>query len=424
MHWSEKTKIKHAFAVEKKYLRSRRRVLFAGFLLALMGGASYAWGVFIVPMTREFGWTKAEATLPFTVFMVVFALFMVPAGKIQDKIGPKKVSLIGALLFFAAYGLASFVVKFPSPWWLICTYGIIGGMACGFTYACVAPPARKWFPEKPGFAVSLAVMGFGLAALIIAPLKAKYFIPMYGIGGTFWILAIVTSVVSVVASVMIKNPPKHWLPPQQESSGKSNDDNIKIITEIAPGKMIKTGAFWLMWLMFAMVAAGGLVAIGFLPSYGEKAVGLLPVEAALAVSIFAGFNGLGRPLAGFLGDKFGIMSVMALTYFIQAVTFFAFDFFAVNISGLYVSAALLGWGYAVTLALFPSLTSLFFGVKHLGYNYGVVFTAFGVGALAPFAGSWIIDVTGNFTPAFIISGIASAIGMFLALIIKRKYLPN
>ena len=413
----------HVQAKTKHRSYARWKIPFAGFLLALMGGASYAWGVFVVPMTERFGWTKTEATLPFTVFMVVFALAMAPAGKLQDRIGPKKVSAAGALLFLLAYGLASLLGTFTSPWWLVGTYGFLGGIACGLTYACVAPPARKWFPEKPGFAVSLAVMGFGLAALVIAPIKAKYLIPNYGIEGTLLFLAVLTSSVSFAAAKITRNPPAGWLPSEPASLIKKNE-NLRIREEVLPKKMIREKSFWFIWVTFALVSAGGLVALGFIPSYGEKVIGLTPLKAALAVSFFAAFNGLGRPLAGFLGDKFGILNVMSVTYFVQAVTFLAFSVFAVSQLTLYISAALLGWGYAVTLALFPTLTSLFFGVRHLGFNYGVVFTAFGVGALAPSVGSWITDATGSFVWPFILAGLAVSAGMFLTLVIKRKYFPH
>ncbi len=415
--------MKHIRVKTKKNISARWRIPLAGFLLALMGGASYAWGVFIVPMTDRFGWTKAEATLPFTVFMVVFALVMAPAGKLQDRIGPKKVSAAGALLFFLSYGLASLLGMFSSPWWLVGTYGILGGIACGLTYACVAPPARKWFPEKPGFAVSLAVMGFGLAALIIAPLKAKYLIPQYGIEGTLLFLACLTSSVSFIAAKMTKNPPAGWIPPESASLINKNE-NLRIMEEVSPKKMVREKPFWFIWATFALVSAGGLIALGLIPTYGERAVGLTPLQASLAVSFFAAFNGLGRPLAGFLGDKFGILRVMSVTYFVQAATFLAFSFFAVDQFTLYLSAAFLGWGYAVTLALFPALTSLFFGVKHFGFNYGVVFTAFGVGALAPSVGSWITDITGSFVWSFIMAGIAVSVGMFLTVVIWKKYLPR
>ncbi len=404
-----------------KYILTRWSVPFAGFLLAFMGGISYAWGVFIIPMTTTFDWTHAEATMPFTMFMVVFAITMVPAGMLQDKIGPRKVSLAGAVLLFIAYSLASLVVVFPYAWWLVLTYGLIGGVACGLIYACVAPPARKWFPDKPGLAISFAVMGFGLAAVIVAPLKANYLIPNYGIGGTLLILAIITSLVCIFAAWLIRNPEKNWKPLGWiPKASKDTKDQVSRHT-LKPSSIIKSPLFIQIWLMFVLVAAGGLVAIGTIPAYGETILGLTPIEAAVAISIFAGLNGFGRPIAGFLSDKFGIMSVMIITYTIQAFAFLSIPFFATTELTLYIVAALLGWGYAVTLALFPTLTSRCFGVKNMGVNYGLVFTAFGVGAISPLVGSWVFDSTGSFASIFIFAGILTGLGLILSIVISKKY---
>jgi len=403
-----------------KYIISRWSIPFAGFLLALMGGFSYAWGVFIIPMEESFGWTKAEANLPFTVFVLIFALFMIPAGRLQDKIGPRRVSAFGAVLFFVSYSLAALVDRFPYPWWLVITYSLIGGIACGLTYACVAPPARKWFPDKPGLAISVGVSGFGLAALVLAPLKAKHLIPNYGIEGTFFIIAIITSLVSLFAAWLIRNPPAGWKPPGWKADNKA-EKTIMVKQESTPKEMLRNPIFMIMWSAMALVCAGGLICIGLIPSYGNLTLGLTPVKAALAMSIFAGFNGLGRPVAGLLGDRFGAVQVMIVTYIIQTMTFLFFHIFAVSSPTLYIASALLGWGYAVTLALFPALTSICFGTKHLGVNYGILITAFGIGGLAPAVGSWLFDITGSYSTTFISAGIMAGISVVLCVVLKKKY---
>lgn len=405
----------------EKYLARRWSVPFGGFLLALMGGASYSWGVFILPLMEKYGWTKAQATLPFTVFMVVFAIVMVPAGRFQDKAGPRKAAMFGSGLFFLAYGLASLIDRIPYLWWLVITYGIIGGTACGLTYASVAPPVRKWFPDKPGLAVSFAVMGFGLSALLFAPLKVDYLIPFFEINGTFLILAVMTSAFSLFGAWLVKNPPDGWRPLSKNSGSKMSNRKVIVRGEHTPREMLKSPEFWFIWTTFALVIAGGFISLGLISSYGQKILGLIPIEAAIATSIFAGFNGFGRPVAGYLGDKFGVVWVMLIIYIIQAMTLIFFPTFVVDHLSLYIAAAFLGWGFAVTLALFPTLTSICFGTKHLGTNYGLVFTAFGIGAIAPVVGSWLFDVTGSFTPAFISAGIMTAIGVILSVVLKKKY---
>lgn len=396
---------------------ARWRIPFAGFLLALMGGISYAWGVFVVPMKETFGWTTVEATLPLSTFMVVFALVMVPAGMMQDAIGPRKVSFMGALLFLLAYSLSSLVDTFPYAWWLMLTYGVLGGIACGFTYACVAPPARKWFPDTPGLAISFAVMGFGLAAVVFAPLKANYLIPEFGIGGTFLIIGIVTAVISIVASGLVSNPPAGWAP-----RVVSNKSAVIAARENAtPREVIRSRTFRELWIIFMCVVAGGLMVIGLIPTYGAEVLGLSKVEAALAISLFAGVNGFGRPLAGYLSDRYGVLWVMISTYALQVLVYLLFTTFVTSLSTLYVAAALLGWGYAVTLALFPALTSLYFGTTHMGVNYGLVFTAFGVGALSPVLSSFLYDYTQSYVPVFALVGVLMAIGTTLIIYQKVRY---
>lgn len=398
--------------------RPRWRIPLAGFLLALSGGFSYAWGVLVTPLIDRFGWTMAETNLPFTTYLVFYALAMVPAGRLQDRLGPRRVSVVGAALFFVAYGLAAFVGFVPYPWWLLVTYGLIGGTACGLTYACIVPPNRKWFPDKPGFAVATALMGFGLAALVVAPLKSEFLLPALGIEGTFLFIGGVTLMISLFAARMLENPPDRWLPQSWEPTNAVNRHKLAK-QEFTPRAMLGTSTFRMVWLAFSLVISGGLMSIVLIPTYG-RSIGLAPTEAALAVSIYAIFNGFGRPVAGYLADRYGIIRVLMVTYFIQTVILLTFPMFAVTLTTLFLASALLGWGFAVTLGLFPVLTSTFFGVKHLGVNYGLVFTAYGVGALTPALGSWIVDVTGSYAPAFTAAGILAGVGLVFCIVMNAR----
>lgn len=397
----------------------RWKIVLAGFLLALMGGVSYAWGVFVIPMMERFEWTKMQTTLPFTVFMLAFAFTMAIGGRLQDSLGPKKVASIGALLFFISYASAALIGHFEQPIWLILTYGMLGGTACGLTYSCVAPPARKWFPDKPALAISLAVMGFGLAAIVIAPLKAKILIPHFGIEMTFLMIALLTSIVSFGAAMMLKNPPDNWLP--EGWSPSQAKKTIRILHETSPVDMIRQPLFWLIWTMFLLVVSGGLIMLGLVPSYAQKIINLSPLQASLTISIFSAINGFGRPLAGYLADKIGILSVMITTFLLQAVVFILFNHIAVSSLSLYISVGLIGWAYAVIVALFPTLVAVCFGTRHLGVNYGLVFTAFGFGAITPAIGAKIFDITGSFSIIFISVGVLSALGTITAILLKKKY---
>lgn len=411
----EKNKLDH-----EQFKRTRWYVLLGGFLLSLMGGMSYAWGSFVVPLSQNWGFTTTEANLPFTVMIIVFAISMIPAGWIQDKYGPRKVAAAGASVFLIGYSLAGLIRYFTHPAWLTLSYGIGVGIACGLTYAVIAPTARKWFSDRPGFAVSIAVMGFGLAAVVFAPLQ-KQMINAFGVDGTLFALGVFVTIVAFLGSRLIRNPPQNWSPPSTSSSPSKSQSQPSTPENVPPKKFVKTPVFYLLWLALAAVIGGGLMAIGLLTAYGEIELQLPPVMAALAVSFYSAANGLGRPFMGWIADRIGTVRVMMIIYTVQAAVFLGFPWIATTQLRLFLSSILLGMGYAATFALFPVVVAEVSGTKHLGTNYGLVFSAFGLGAITGLMGSWLLDLTESFTPAFLLSGTATILGLILLITIHKKY---
>lgn len=391
-------------------------ILFGGFLLSLMGGMSYAWGSFVVPLTQDWGWTAAQANLPFTVMIIVFAIAMIPAGRIQDTIGPRKVATWGAALFFIGYALSGLLRYIPHPGWLVSSYGVIVGIACGLTYACIAPTARKWYSDRPGFAVSTAVMGFGLAAVVFAPLK-RSMIDQWGVDGTLLVLSALVGAVALVGARLIKNPPDGYSAPERKTAA-GRPVAAAVVEDVPPKRFVRTPVFYLLWVALAMVIGGGLTAIGLITAYGEIELNLAPAVAATAISAYALVNGLGRPVAGYLSDRIGTLRVMTIVYSLQAVVFFALPRIAVNLPLLILCSLLLGLGYATTFALFPVLVAARFGTRYLGMNYGLVFSAFGMGAVTSLVGSWLLDTTGSFTPAFTLASGTTVAGLVLLVILR------
>ncbi|MFO7815842.1 MAG: OFA family MFS transporter [Halanaerobiales bacterium] len=411
--------IKNEKEVNEEFKRERWFVLFGGFLLSLMGGMSYAWGSFVLPLVQNWGWTTAQANMPFTVMIIVFSIAMIPAGWLQDKFGPRKVALAGAVLFLVGYSLAALMRFYTSPLWLTLTYGGGVGIACGLTYSTIAPTARKWFADRPGFAVSIAVMGFGLAAVVFAPLK-KGMINYLGVDGTLFVIGIFVAVVAFIGAKLIKNPPQEWSP-----ASPNNSDNEKVEKiNVKPREFIRTPRFYMLWLALASVIGGGLTAIGLLTAYGEVELQLAPAFAALAVSFYSLANGLGRPVMGWLADRWGTIKVMIGVYTIQATVFLIFPWVATTPLSLFVCSLLLGLGYASTFALFPVVVAAVSGTKHLGMNYGLVFSAFGLGAITSLIGSWLLDITGSFNSAFLLAGFATVFGLILLIILHQKFFVN
>lgn len=401
-------------------MKRRWTVLLGGFFLSLVGGMSYAWGSFVVPLVNDWGWSAAEATLPLTTLIAVFAVTMIPAGWLQDRIGPRKVATAGSLLFLVGYSLASLMRFIPSHTWLILMYGGVVGVACGLTYSCIAPTARKWYPDRPGFAVSTAVMGFGLAAVVVAPLK-KVMIDALGVDGTIFILGIFVFVLSIAGARLMCNPASDWTPPNLAgTSHNAARKSSAAVKNVTPGQFLRTPVFYSLWVALAAVIGGGLTAIGLLIPFGELHLKLSPTEAALSISIFSLVNGLGRPVAGRLADRIGAIRVMMIVYAIQAAVFLAMPWIVTNYLLLLACSFLLGAGYAVTFALFPVLVASGVGTRFLGINYGLVFSAFGIGAVTGLIGSRLLDSTGSFTPAFLLAGGTTLIGLSILIALRKK----
>jgi OFA family oxalate/formate antiporter-like MFS transporter len=409
--------IKNEEEINQKFKRERWVVLFGGFLLSLVGGMSYAWGSFVLPLVQDWGWTTAQANMPFTVMIIVFSIAMIPAGWLQDKYGPRKVAAAGAVLFLLGYSMAALMRFYTNPLWLTLTYGLGVGIACGLTYSTIAPTARKWFADRPGFAVSIAVMGFGLAAVVFAPLK-KGMISYLGVDGTLFVIGIFVTVIAFFGARLVKNPPQDWEPPKTNKTTKEKEEKINV----TPREFIKTPRFFMLWLALASVIGGGLTAIGLLTAYGELELQLAPAFAALAVSFYSLANGLGRPVMGWLADRWGTIKVMIGVYTIQAVVFLVFPWVATSPLRLFICSLLLGLGYASTFALFPVVVAAVSGTEHLGVNYGLVFSAFGLGAITSLIGSWLLDITGSFNSAFLIAGFATVFGLILLIILHQKFL--
>ncbi|MDD4309926.1 MAG: OFA family MFS transporter [Candidatus Cloacimonetes bacterium] len=396
---------------------SRWTVVLGGFMLALMGGLSYSWGVFVQPLEQHFGWSTSASMLPLSIFMVVFAIVMIPAGRLQEKYGTRKMITIGAFLFLVANSLSAMLHVVTHLAWLVFTYGVIGGIATGLTYSCVAPSIRRWFPDYPGLAVSLGVMGFGLASFVFAPLKAHIIIPNMGLDGTFIVIAALTFVITLLASRLVVFPTDQWY---MHVYGAMHlpDKTGMVRSNLLPRQMLQKPLFWLIWSSFLFSIYGSLLIIGILPSYGEKVVGLNGGKAAFSISLFALSNGLSRPLAGFISDRIGILNVMIVIFALQAIVFIVFPFYVLSFSAMLIASVILGLGIGTSLALYPVLTSECFGVEHLGVNYGLVFSAYGFGAIAIQGGAWLHDLSGSYTAPLLLAGILSLISTFIVIRIK------
>lgn len=358
-------------------------VTFAAMGINLALGILYTWSVISKRIPEEWGWNQTDKSLPFMVACLVFSIAMVPAGRLQDRIGPRWVATLGGLLVGLGMILASLT---QSSLGVTLAFGVLAGVGIGFGYASATPPAVKWFsPARTGLIAGIVVSGFGLASVYTAPLS-MWLIAAVGVQQTFLILGIAFLVI-VCGLAQILTPPRRALQ-FIERGGDLGVQKVvaksetKTKVDFRPTEMLRTWQFFLLWFMYACGAGAGLMVIAKLDDIAKKQAAI--ELGFILVAVMAIGNGGGRILTGIVSDKIGRKATLMICFILQTILVLLLwqarqgSFLASPVI-LGVISALIGANYGANLALFPSITKDFYGLKNFGVNYGLVFTAWGVG---------------------------------------------
>jgi MFS family permease len=380
----------------------------AGLGLNLALGILYAWSMFSKQLTEPvagggFGWTRTAATLPYTIAIACFALIMVPAGRLQDKLGPRVIATAGAVLCGLGLVVASLGAADRS-WPLIVGFGILSGTGIGLGYAAATPAAVKWFgPEKKGLITGLVVAGFGLAPVYIAPLS-KALLASQGIAGAFRTLGFVFLVVAGISAQFLVNPKPGEAQKSAAPVKLKKKKSAPPLSDATWREMVRTPRFWSLYVQFACGATAGLMVIGHIAKIVSTQSGGAIKAGFVFVALMAVFNAGGRVLAGLASDIIGRAAAMISVFLLQATIMFFFDQFSTT-TGFLFGAALVGFNYGSCLSLFPATAADYWGTKNLGLNYGILFTAWGVGGVfGPNLAGMIADSTGAYTAAYRVAG--------------------
>lgn len=390
------------------------RVAFAGLGINLALGVLYAWSIFKGEITAAikaggpFTWDLASANDPYALCCLVFAFSMIFAGKVQDKFGPRLTAIIGGALVGAGMIWASSSTEYVS--WLL-GFGVLAGMGMGFGYAAATPPALKWFPAaKTGLVAGIVVAGFGLAPVYIAPL-ATTLIKAYELPGTMKILGIAFLIIVGGLGTQLINPPAGYV-----AGGQAPTAQQKTAQAGPSASILGQGQFWILWIAYFIAAGAGLMVIGSVAEMAKKSMG---EYAFVVVACMAVGNAGGRIVAGLVSDRIGRKATLAIMLGIQAALMFLCKVVVgadVNAIVLVVLATGIGFNYGTNLSLFPSFAKDLWGLARFGTNYGLLFTAWGVGGFALSRISQMLQTsTGSYEASFLTAGVLLLVGLGLVV---------
>ena len=343
----------------------------AAVLLQVALGAVYAWSVFRKPLATLFNWTIPQVTLTFTIciFVLGFAAFF--GGLWNLRSGPRVVAMTGGLL----YGLGTILASFTDGrlWWLYLSYGVIGGIGIGFGYIIPVAVLLKWFPDKRGLMTGIAVGGFGVGALITAPL-ATHLIQTVGVMTTFAYLGVGYLVVCVAAGYFMENPPVDWVP--EGWTPNLTQRTNRVARDFTFGEALKTWQWWALWLLLFLNTTAGISVISQESPIFQELGGVTAIVAATMVGVASIGNALGRVFWAFVSDFLSRRYTFLVMFLMQAVLFWILPSIATTVPLTVVTFVIL-MCYGGGFGTMPAFAADYFGPRYVGPIYGLMLTAWG-----------------------------------------------
>jgi len=404
-----------------KPTRGRWGLVVAAVLVQLALGAVYAWSVFNKPLQAEFGWSKAEAVLPFEAAIGTIFIGSLIGGRIQDRRGPRPVALGGGILYSLGVILASFVGSSEQLWLLVLTYGVMGGIGLGAAYITPIAMLAKWFPDRRGLITGIAVAGFGFGAVITAPVAKALMAGTDRKPSVFLWLGIAYLVAVLLGATFFRNPPAGYRVPGfvPAETGRA----VAGTRVYTLGEALRTPQWYLLTAILALNVTCGIAFISQASDAAQAVAGVSAATAATMVGILGLFNGGGRIFWAWLSDRTGRMAAFLGMLGVQAVCFFilphaaAFTLFA-------VLAALVYLAYGGGFGTMPATAADYFGTPNAGAVYGAMIVAWSIGGVVgPFITAAMYEASGGYTVPFTVLAVIALVSLVLPMVTKMPSAP-
>ena len=349
-------------------------------------GALFAWSVFVAPLETELGWSRAQTSMLFRVAVIVFAVSLIAGGRLQDKFGPFFVSILGA--FFLSLGLI-LAGRTESLTWLYVTLGALVGLGNGFGFATPIPVLAKWFPDRRGLAIGIAVGAYGASSAVLA-FAAPPILQRVGWRAAFTWFGLGSFAAMTIGAFLLRNPP-----------------TVAAARDVRSLAMIRTRQFPLAWIACCLGVNAGVMTMIHLHA-----------SATTVLIVGAAGSAAGRIAGGAVSDAVGRLPMLRWTFFAFAVVI-AVTASIVSLPLFFVAVFIIHCCYGSLLTLFPTMLADAFGTKHLGENYAWLFTAWAVAVnVGPILGASLLKAHhGNVV--FYASAIFSAIAFVCILLVNK-----
>src|SRR5215813_10784368 len=384
--------------------RSRWRILVACSVAMLaVANLQYAWTLFTTDLTKSLN-ARLDAVQWTLTFFVIAQTALFPLNAyLTERIGPRIVVGVASVLVAMGWIGAGLADSLPA---LYVSYAI-GGVGAGAVYGACVGVAMKWFPDRRGLCVGIVAGSYGFGtALTVIPID--YLIRTSGYRSAFIIFGAVQGIVVLAVAPLIKMPPEGWLPEGWEAiKAKVQRKVIQSPCDCSPREMLKSGSFYLLYLMMTLVTASGLMLaaqlkpIGVTYGYDKYALFGGFTVLTLTLSLNQVLNGSARPFFGWVSDHLGRYDTMAIVFIIEAVAITALTLLVNHPIWFVALSGLMFFAWGDIYSLFPAAIADIFGSKYATTNYGIQYTAKGVGSiLAGPCAAWLMAASGSWLPVF------------------------
>ena len=393
------------------------QLLFGIICMVIIANLQYGWTLFVSPIDQKYHWGRAAIQVAFTIFVLTETWLVPFEGYLIDKFGPKvMVCGSGALV-----AIAWVINAMADSLFLLYVGAAIGGVGAGVVYGASVGNALKWFPDRRGLAAGLTAAGFGAgSAMTVIPIANM--IQSSGYEATFLWFGLGQGIVIMLIALLLRAPQAGEVP---APAGPAVQQTRR---DYGPTEAIRTPVFWVMYAMFVMVGAGGLMAIAQLaPIANDYKIAGIPVSIlgltlpalTFALTIDRVLNGLCRPFFGWVSDHIGRENTMFIAFLAEGVGIYALFYFANNPVLFVILSGVVFFAWGEIYSLFPATCTDIYGRKFATTNYGMLYTAKGTASLLVPLANVLTTATGSWHAVFYVAAILNIVAAAMALLVLK-----